>query len=367
MKPYIPNDLPLKNLDFRLLLSHIGDARAALGKYDGFLHGIVNPMVMLSPLTTEEAVLSSKIEGTQVTVDEVLEQEAGMIKEGSKYHDILEVLNYRRALLEAQSVLENRAISRHLLRSLHKILMNSVRGEDKAPGEFRKEQNWIGPFGCAIEQATFVPPDPLQLPNHLERWEEYVAGNDCDPLVQASIMHAQFELLHPFKDGNGRIGRLLIPLFLFQKKLLSQPMFYLSAYLESNRKEYYYRLQEICRTNDWDGWIVFFLRAVTKQAHIGSDRVSQIIQLYNYMKLQIQNLTHSQYVIHILDFMFTNPIFQASSVSPRTAIKKPTVDALLRTLREDNILTTMREAKGSRSAILAFPALLNITEGRKIF
>ncbi len=367
MKAYVPHDLPLKNLDFRLLLSHIGDARAALGKYDGLLHGIVNPIVMLSPLTTEEAVLSSKIEGTQVTVDEVLEQEAGMVKEGAKFYDIHEVLNYRQALLEAQNELKERTITRHLIRSLHKILLNSVRGEDKDPGEFRKDQNWIGYFGCTIEQATFVPPDPLQLPGHLERWEAYVAGDDCDPLVQASIVHAQFELLHPFKDGNGRIGRLLIPLFLFQKKLLTKPMFYLSAYLEANRKEYYYRLQEISRNDDWNSWIVFFLKAVTEQAYTCSDRVNRMIRLYNDMKTRIQELTHSQYVIQILDFMFTRPIFQASSVSPKTGIKKPTVDALLRALKDDGLLKTMQEARGRKSAVLSFPALLNIAEGRKVF
>lgn len=367
MEPYVPHDLPLKNLDFRLLLSHIGDARAALGKYDGLLHGIVNPIVMLSPLTTEEAVLSSKIEGTQVTVDEVLEQEAGMIKEGGKFHDIHEVLNYRRALLEAQRVLEEQGITRYLLRSLHKILMSSVRGEDKEPGEFRKEQNWIGHFGCTMEQATFVPPDPLQLPNYLERWEAYVAGEDCDPLVQASIMHAQFELLHPFKDGNGRIGRLLIPIFLFQKKLLAKPMFYLSAYLEANRAEYYYRLRKISENDDWNGWIVFFLKAVTEQADTCGERVNRIIQLYNDMKRRIQELTHSQYVIQILDFMFDRPIFQASSIAPMTGIKKPTVDPLLRVLKEEGILKTIREAKGRKSAVLAFPALLNIAEGRKVF
>lgn len=367
MEPYVPHDLPLKNLDFRLLLSHIGDARAALGKYDGLLHGIVNPIVMLSPLTTEEAVLSSKIEGTQVTVDEVLEQEAGMVKEGAKLHEIQEVINYRHALLEAQAVLEERTISRHLLRSLHKILMSSVRGQDKEPGEFRKEQNWIGHYGCTIEQATFVPPDPLQLSNHLEHWETYIASDDFDPLVQTSIVHAQFELLHPFKDGNGRIGRLLIPLFLFQKKLLTKPMFYLSAYLEANREEYYYRLQEISRNDDWDNWIVFFLKAVTEQAHTCGERVNRMIQLYNDMKILIQGLTHSQYVIQILDFMFTRPIFQASMVAPKTGIKKPTVDTLLRTLKEEGILKTIQEPRGRRPAILGFPSLLNIAEGRKVF
>ncbi|MBC8414096.1 Fic family protein, partial [bacterium] len=266
MKPYEPQKLPLEGLDYQRLFALVGEANAELARYDGLLQGIVNPAIMLSPLTNEEAVLSSKIEGTQATVDEVLEQEAGLIKEGEKYKDIQEIINYRDALRSSQEYLDERPINLSFVRELHKILLTSARGQDKTPGEFRKDRNWIGTYGCTMEQASFVPPNPLQLQDHLEAWQAYMKSGDIDLLLQTAVVHAQFELLHPFKDGNGRIGRILIPLFLYQKKKLSKPMFYLSAYMEAHREEYYARLQSISREGDWDGWIAFFLTAITEQA-----------------------------------------------------------------------------------------------------
>src|SRR5580704_851617 len=198
MRPYEPATLPVINLDYQMLFAVVGNANAELARYDGLLQGIVNPSVMLSPLTNEEAVLSSKIEGTQATVDEVLEQEAGLLKEGEKFKDIQEIVNYREALRSAHYYLEERPLSLSFVRELHKILLNSVRGQDKTPGEFRKDQNWIGKAGCAMDQASFVPPSPLQLQTYLEAWQRYVESNDIDLLLQAAVVHAQFELLHPF-------------------------------------------------------------------------------------------------------------------------------------------------------------------------
>ena len=211
MSPYVPHALPLAGLDLARLIRKIGPANAALARYDGLLQSVVNPGVMLSPLTNREAVLSSKIEGTQATVDEVLEYEAGMEFEGAKEQDIREIVNYRKALTLATDVLADRPLSLALIRSMHAVLMDSVRGEGKSPGQFRVNQNWLGSEGCEIDQATFVPPSPLQLLDHLEAFEHYLATDDVDPLVQVAVVHAQFELIHPFKDGNGRIGRLLIP------------------------------------------------------------------------------------------------------------------------------------------------------------
>ena len=256
-KPYLPSCLPIPNLDVSNIISAIGSANAALARYDGALLALVNPAVMLSPLSSQEAVLSSKIEGTQATVEEVLGHEAGEEFDQNKQHDIQEILNYRKAMILGTETLSANAdqplpLRLNLIRSLHQLLMNSVRGQDKTPGEFRKDQNWIGPYGCTIEQATFVPPSPLQLFDHLQAWESYMSEEDIDPIVQTAIVHAQFELLHPFKDGNGRIGRLLIPLFMYSKKILSSPMFYLSAYLESHREEYYARLRAISDQGDWN-------------------------------------------------------------------------------------------------------------------
>lgn len=366
MKPYEPSKLPLEDLDYQRLFSLVGDANAELARYDGLLQGMVNPSVMLSPLTNEEAVLSSKIEGTQATVDEVLEQEAGLIKEGEKYKDIQEIINYREALRSAHHYLDDRPITLSFVRELHKILLNSVRGQDKTPGEFRKDQNWIGSYGCAIEQASFVPPNPLQLQNHLEAWQKYIESNDSDFLLQTAVVHAQFELLHPFKDGNGRIGRILIPLFLFQKKKLSQPMFYLSSYLEANREEYYARLQNISRKGDWNAWIAFFLQAISEQAKSNNAKVKSIMGLYDDMKQKIHEITHSQYTVHLLDAIFDRPIFETTDFVKRTGIHKPTAMGLLRQLKSTAILKELRTGSGRRAAVLCFPELLNIAEGKEI-
>lgn len=366
MQPYIPDPLPLTELDYRLLLPLVGQANAALARYDGLLQGIPNPAVMLSPLTTQEAVLSSKIEGTQATVDEVLEQEAGLIKEGEKYKDIQEISNYRQALYSAREYLQDYSIRLSFVRELHRILLSSVRGQDKTPGEFRKDQNWIGRYGCTMEQATFVPPNPLQLPDFLQAWEQYLDSDDVDFLLQTAVMHAQFELLHPFKDGNGRIGRILIPLFLYQKKALSQPMFYLSEYLESHRDEYYARLKAISAEGDWNGWIAFFLQAVASQAQQNSERVVAIRDLYEEIKQVIQETTRSQYTVQVLDAIFDRPIFSTTDLIARTQIHKATAMSLIRQLKTAEILLELKAGSGRRAAVLCFPRLLNIAEGRRI-
>jgi Fic family protein len=324
---------------------------------------------MLSPLTREEAVLSSKIEGTQATVDEVLEQEAGLLQEGEKYQDILEILNYRQALFSAREHLNDYPIRLSFIRELHRILMNSVRGQDKTPGEFRLEQNWIGKHGCTMEQASFVPPNPFQLPDHLQAFERYMDSDDIDFLLQTAVVHAQFELLHPFKDGNGRIGRILIPLFLYQKRALSEPMFYLSEYLESNRESYYFHLKAISAEGDWNGWIAFFLKAMTLQASQNSQRVNAIQQLYEEMKQAIHTTTHSQYTVHLLDAIFSKPIFQSSDLAQQLKrefdIHEKTTIGLFRQLKEAGILRELKPGSGRRAATLCFPRLINLAEGRK--
>lgn len=368
--PYIPDQLPLVDLDYRLLFPLVGVANAALARYDGLLQSIPNPAIMLSPLTTQEAVLSSKIEGTQATVDEVLEQEAGLLKQGEKFQDIQEISNYRQALYAAREHLKDYPIRLSFVRELHRILMSSVRGQDKTPGEFRKDQNWIGKHGCAMEQATFVPPNPLQLPDHLQAWETYMDSNDVDFLLQTAVVHAQFELLHPFKDGNGRIGRILIPLFLYQKRALSQPMFYLSEYLEANREEYYQRLKAISAEADWNGWIAFFLRAIASQATQNSMRVTAIQTLYEEMKIKVQSATHSQYTVHLLDAIFSKPIFRSTDLAQQLLrdfeIHEKTTTSLLRQLREADILRELQPGSGRRPATLCFPSLINLAEGKEV-
>jgi Fic family protein len=364
--PYLPESLPVKDLDAARLIGLVGKANAALARYDGLLQGIVNPTILLSPLTTQEAVLSSRIEGTQATLDEVLELEAGSAFDESKTRDIQEIVNYREALILAGEVVAERPITLSLVRQIHRTLMKSVRGRDKKPGEFRKEQNWIGPYGCTLEEATYVPPGPLQLTDHLEKWIAYLNTADFDPLVQTAIVHAQFELIHPFMDGNGRIGRLLIPLLLYRKQMLSHPMFYLSAFLEANRNEYYSRLRSVSQDRDWNGWVEFFLRAVHDQALDNTAKAKEMLRLYETMKARITEITHSRFALQVLDTLFDRPIFQTGDFISKTGIAKPTAMTLLSRLRGAGVLKPIRESAGSRPAILAFHELLEIAEGRKI-
>lgn len=365
--PYEPEALPIPDLNYRQLISLVGEANAALARYDGLLQAMVNPAVLLSPLTNQEALLSSKIEGTQATLEEVLEYEAGQEQDEATTRDIQEVFNYRTALRMAQAQLSDRPIRLSILLQLHRILMDSVRGKDKTPGEFRKDQNWIGLYGRPTEEASFVPPNPLRLMDHLQAWEAYLDYQDFDALAQTAIVHAQFELIHPFKDGNGRIGRLLIPLFLYNKGRLSSPMFYLSGYLESHRDEYYARLQDISRNRDWTGWVAFFLRGIIEQARTNTEKAQGIMRLYDDMKERVRVITHSQHSAQIVDALFDRPTFQVSEFSQRTNINKQTAHALIRQLHEEGIINIIRQSSGRRAAIYAFPNLLNIAEGRKVF
>jgi Fic family protein len=366
VQPYTPEPLPIKELDKEKLFSAVGEANAALARYDGLLMGMVNPAVMLSPLTNQEAVLSSKIEGTQATVEEVLGYEAGQEQDEEKQRDIKEILNYRKALMLAKETVVERPIRLSMIRDLHRILMDSVRGENKEPGEFRKDQNWIGAPNCSIEEASYVPPSPLQLMDNLQALEDYINSEDIDAIVQTAIVHAQFELIHPFKDGNGRIGRLLIPLFLYSKGRLSSPMFYLSAFLERNRDEYYNRLRAISEQRDWTGWCAFFLRAVTEQAQQNGATLGEIMNLYEITKVQVRDITHSPHSAQLVDALFDRPIFTAADIALRADVPKPTVHKLINSLLEEGMLDTVRKAAGRRPAILTFAELLNTLERKQL-
>lgn len=367
MTPYTPQSLPIETLDLRRLLPLVAQANAELARYDGLLQSILNPLLMLVSLTTQEAVLSSKIEGTQATVGQVFQQEAGIKHSGETERDVVDIVNYRSALQISMEHVENHPIQLNFVRQLHKTLMDGARGRHKSPGEFRKDQNWIGRPGSTIENATFIPPSPLQLQDHLEAWEAYLSSDDLDVLIQTAVMHAQFELLHPFKDGNGRIGRLLIPLFLFQKKMLKRPMFYISEYLERRRGEYYRRLQALSTDEDWDGWIEFFLRAVIEQAQSNSRRTRAIQELYDKMKHRIASITRSQYAIYVLDALFETPAFATSDIAKRVSaacgVSDKTIAAMIRSLRDEGILIEIQESAGQRPAIFEFRALLRIAEG----
>ena len=367
MKPFEPHTLPLTGIDYTPMITLIGEANRALARYDGLLAGLVNPEVLLSPLTTKEAERSSRIEGTRAELGDVYQYEAGVALEDSIAHDSQEIINYRATLSSAHAYLGNRSINLGLIKSMHQILLNSVRGQDKNPGEFRLVQNWIGPKGCPMEEATYVPPPPLRLLDYLENWERYLTYRDVDPVIQAAVIHAQFEIIHPFLDGNGRLGRLMVPLFLYQRRALAFPMFYLSEYLEAHREEYYEKLNAISRSSDWSGWISFFLKAVVEQAEANSGKARGISALYDTMKERMQEALHSQFTMILLDSLFSKPVFTSSYLMRRTGIQRNTLMTLLRQMRKAGIVKTLIEGKGRRPATLIFPDVINIVEGRTVF
>jgi len=366
--PCIPDKLPLQHLDWRLLLPLVGKANASLARYDGMLQTLPNPSVLLSPITANEAVLSSKIEGTQATLDEVLEADAGLVISEARRGDIEEISNYRLAVRDAEVALADRRVSLSLIKAVHQRLLRGVRGRDKAPGAFREDQNWIGRAGDSIENARFVPPSPALLLGALDDWERFVHRDDEDPILQVAIAHAQFEILHPFKDGNGRIGRMLIPLLLFQRQALSRPMFYMSEYLEANRQEYYDRLLNITDRSDWHGWLEFFLNGMVLQAEANLERVRGIRDLYEETRRLVVEITHSQFAMGAVDAFFEQPIISATTFATRAGFaNRVTANNMLRQLEAAGLITRLREGSGRTPAIYALSRLINIAEGRTVF
>ena len=356
---------PDDRLDWPTLIPFLGPAAAAVARYDGMLAAIPNPGVLLAPLSTREAVLSSKIEGTQATMGEVLEFEAGREPESpAKRDDIQEVLNYRSAMRHAETMLDTLPLCERVIREAHGVLLSGVRA---APGSYRRVPNWIGPPGCTIDEATFVPIAADRLPDAMRAWEHYIHQDAPDRLVQLAILHAEFEALHPFLDGNGRMGRMLVPLFLWQCGLIRAPMFYISAYFEARRAPYYEGLLAVSRDGDWTGWCRFFLQAVQAQAEENLTKAQGIIDLYDSMKSRVADLTRSRYAIRALDWIFERPIFRSTDFSGTAGIPAQTARRLLDVLRKAGILQVIVPRSGRRAAVLMFPALLNIAEGTEMF
>jgi Fic family protein len=261
-----------------------------------------------------------------------------------------------------------------------------VRGHNKDRGNFRKIENWIGFTGATKEQASYIPPSPDKMVIALDNWEKYIHLESEEILIQLAVIHAQFEIIHPFLDGNGRIGRILIPLFLYAKKYLDFPAFYMSEYLESCRSEYYARLKNISENNDWQGWIEFFLRAIIEQSKIGKNRVDRVLELYNSTKrIVAEEIGSSVYCLQIAEFIFQKPIFTVNDFLPYAMFykidndgnrdkkdiyggigkvpNKSTVIRILNELSEINILKK-HEGKGSKPSSYEFVELLNIVENR---
>lgn len=357
--PFTPDRLPIE-VDWLPLISLIADANAAIARYDGRLENIPDAEVLLSPLMTQEAVLSSRIEGTMATLEEVLEFEADPEEPTERYEDIQEILNYRRALTTAETNLGEAPMTLSLVQKMHFRLLQGVRGEAKRRGEFRKSQNWIGKPGSLQKEATYIPPNPFDVPSLLNNWINYYHSDEREYLVQLSIVHAQFELIHPFLDGNGRIGRLLVPLFLYEKKVLHRPMFYASAYLESTRDEYYARLKAISEEGDWNGWIRYFLKALTEQARTNSRKTQHVMALYEECKATVVDLTNSRYAIQALDTLFKAPIFSTPRFQLESGIPPASANRILKCLNDGDLIDIGRQGRGRRPTVYIFRRLIDI-------
>ena len=357
MKPFRPHKLPLDKLDWTKFIQYIGAANRAVAKFDGLLQSIPNAQLLLSPLSIQEAVLSSKIEGTQATLEDVLKFEANPKKKIENYEDIQEIINYRKAMNMAVKKLEKLPLTSRLIKNIHKILLTGVRGEGKNPGNFRTGSVFIGKKGLGIEGASYIPPEPQNIERYFSELEKYIHFDEKDSLVQLAIVHAQFEIIHPFWDGNGRTGRILMPLFLYYKQVLSSPMFYLSEYFELNRDEYYEKLQNISKNNDWEKWIEFFLVAVEKQSTKNIAKTQEILKSYNNLKKQIINIPTPKNSIKVLDFLFSMPVFDSRDFIKKTGIQKMSALRILNFLSDENVLTDDGE---KRVKTYFFTNLINI-------
>lgn len=354
---------PEERLDWEALRPQIGPAFAAIARYDGMLEAVPNPDLLLAPMATQEAVLSSRIEGTQATMGDVLEFEAGHSAEQSgRTDEIQEIINYRAAMQKAEEMLEDLPLSGRVIREAHEVLLAGARGRGRAPGSYRRIPNWIGPPGSTIDTARYVPPPAQELVESMSRWERYIHEEGGDLLVRTANLHAEFEALHPFLDGNGRMGRMIVPLFLWKRKLIRRPTFYISAYLEANRDIYYEKLLSVSRDDDWTGWCQFFLNSLRIQAENNFSKAQNILALYDNTKPRIVAATRSQYTIHALDWIFRHPIFSTSNFVTRAGIPKPSAHRISAKLLEHGIVSELRAPVGRRSRILVFSELLDVVE-----
>lgn len=373
MKPFIPSELPVEGIDYLALLPHIGKANRSLAQYDGLVENSPNPDIFLTSLAQREALDSSRIEGLHSTLGEVFrfsEEQRGAIAE-ERRDDLREIANYAVALRLAETELKDGSFTLDLLRKLHARLLDSVRGQRKSPGEFRDVQNWIARPGAPVEQALFVPPAPERVPEFVEKWRRFYHSEQPDVLVQAAVLHGQFELIHPFRDGNGRLGRILIPIFMHDKGVLSRPNFYLSTYLERHRGAYMGALRGLnVRPGDWNRWIAFFLGALSVQATEDRDKIRKTIELHGVLKKRFINLTRSPFAISVLDAIFERPVFSVPQISKALAAHdgSPSAQALraiLKKLVGDGVLRIVEPGRGRRPATYDLPELMDLLEERE--
>lgn len=344
---FIPSELPPDPpVEPGALTQVLSDANLAIGRLDGVGRTLPNPDLFVAMYVRREAVLSSQIEGTQSTLDDVLayELDANAVRLPS---DVSEVVNHVAAMNYGLERLATLPLSLRLIREIHGVLMQGVRGDQKDPGEFRRSQNWIGPRGGSLADVAFVPPPTAELDRLLGNFETFAREPGALPaLVHAGIAHAQFEMIHPFLDGNGRVGRLLITFLLVQERILHRPLLYLSVFLKRHRSEYYDRLMAVRHDGNWEGWLEFFLRGVAETAEEATTKAGAIVQLREHDRAAVQDL--GAHAIQLLDHLYERPVVNIAAAQGVLEVSWPTANKLVQQFAGRGILQEMTGLRRNR-------------------
>lgn len=353
----LPPDPPIgMDAELTRLLS---DADRALGRLDGVASILPNPDLFVAMYVRHEAVLSSQIEGTQSTLEDVLVYEADT-KGETRTKDVAEVVNYVGAMNLGLARLPSLPLSLRLLREIHGRLLTDVRGGERQPGEFRRSQNWIGSSGCTLSKADFVPPPPHEMQAALDNLEKFLHDRESLPvLIHCGLTHAQFETIHPFLDGNGRVGRLLITLLLCERKILERPLLYLSYYLKAHRAKYYDRLTAIRNDGDWEGWLKFFLRGVYEVSLSATDTAREILSLREqHRQLFTEKIASTGNALKLLDFMYENPVFSVNRAKEHLGCSYGTASSIVQELQN---LDIVHEITGQhRNRLFSYDAYMEL-------
>lgn len=355
---------PPESLNSDTILLPLAEAAAALAKYDVMLRQLPDSEILLSSLRRQEAVISSRMEGTVTTLEEVLSAEADTpddesVVAGDYRHEAIEALAYSSAMKNAQYQLEQGAsISESLIKTMHHQLLRFGRGSDLAPGQYKVDQNYLA--DRSKKKVLFVPVSPIQLQPHMMRLIEYIDSAPVHPLIKAAVSHVEFEALHPFNDGNGRMGRMLITLYLWQAKVISAPHFYVSEYFEEFRDSYIDRMRAVSASNEWTGWVQFFLVGLAVQARYKCDEIDRIQKLYTDMQATFKEVLSSKDFMIALNFMFEKPVFRTTNFAKYTGLKKATASRFLRLLKEKNLIRIIQDGAGRRAALYVFQPLLSV-------
>lgn len=339
------------------LLTKLIDANKKIATLEGLSSRIPNMGLFVSMFVRKEALLSSQIEGTQCTLEDILNPHI----ENNTNQDVSDVVNYIRATEFALKRLKTLPLCNRLIKETHAVLLESVRGQEKTPGEFRYSQNWIGGHGSALKNARYIPPNPNDMLTAMSDLEKYInSDSNLDPLIQAALIHYQFETTHPFLDGNGRVGRLLITLFLMEKGILSTPALYISYYLKMNRIEYYDRMTQVRRTGDYEQWISFFLQAFADSAEDAIHTIDRLTALHDKKTKLFDALTKRQHtsVLKVFSYLESNPIIDIQKTATALGMSYNTVSKAVSILVDDGILK--QTDKSGKAKIYSYTEYLDI-------